>query len=111
MMRFGIKLLTPAILSMALVAAHPVGPALAAGGGGDPSSASPPPPDTKPPPAGRTSQKCKMKPQKQSGVSDPAFADGYRAAYATIYQANDYVSGIEQLKARSAATMSPASPI
>ena len=101
MMRFGIKLLAPALLSMALIAAHPVGPALAAGGGGggpDPS-ATPPPPDTKPPPAGRTSQKGKKKPQKQSGVSDPAFADGYRAAYATIYQANDYVSGIEQLKA------------
>ena len=41
---------------------------------------------------------------RRSRKSSPAsairsFADGYRAAYATIYQPNDYASAIEQLKA------------
>ena len=97
----GIKLLTPAVLSMALIATPPVIPAFAAGGGGgggggggDPQSAMPPP-ETKPP-AKRTTQKGKKKPDKQSSLDDPAFAAGYRAAYATIYQRNDYAAAIEQ---------------
>jgi hypothetical protein len=98
----GLKLLTPAVLSMALIATPPVIPAFAAGGGGgggggDPQSM-PPPPDTKPP-AKRTTQKGKKKPDKQSRLDDPAFAAGYRAAYATIYDRNDYATAIEQLKA------------
>src|SRR5260221_14742782 len=32
-------------------------------------------------------------------IEDVAFAKGYRAAYATIYDRNDYASVIEQLKA------------
>jgi tetratricopeptide (TPR) repeat protein len=93
-----IKLLMPALLSVALMAAPSAIPAFAAGGG-DPPSASPPPPETKPAPAGRTTQKGKKKPQKQSGLGDPAFVEGYRAAYATIYTHNDYAAAIDQLKA------------
>ena len=92
-----------AILTMFLAApfaASPLGPALAAGGGGDPPpSAAPPPPDTRSAPAGRTTQKPKKKPNKQSSVEDPAFASGYRAAHATIYDRNDYAAAIGQLKA------------
>ena len=54
-------------------------------------------PDRRPPAA--PAKKGKKKPTKQSSVEDPAFADGYRAAYATIYQRNDYAAAIEQLKA------------
>ena len=39
------------------------------------------------------------KPIKQSGFDDPAFRDGYRAAYATIYERNDYAAAIDQLHA------------
>src|SRR5258706_192882 len=31
-------------------------------------------------------------------IDDPSFAQGYRAAYATIYDRNDYAAAIEQLK-------------
>jgi tetratricopeptide (TPR) repeat protein len=41
----------------------------------------------------------KAKKAKQSLFDDPAFAHGYRAAYSTIYDRNDYASAIEQLKA------------
>jgi tetratricopeptide (TPR) repeat protein len=92
------KLLIPALLSIALMAPPSAIPAFAAGGGGDPPSANPPP-QSQPAPAGRSSQKGKKKPQKQSGVEDRSFADGYRAAYATIYQRNDYAAAIGQLKA------------
>ena len=91
-----------AVFLKALVAAPPVTPALAAGGGGDPPPsaypASPPPPDTKARTT-HTTSKGKKKPDKQSSVGDPAFAQGYRAAYATIYDRNDYAGAIEQLKA------------
>ena len=98
----GIKLLAPAVLSMALIATPPVIPAFAAGGGGgggggDPQSM-PPPPEPRPP-AKQTTHKGKKKPDKQSSLEDPAFVQGYRAAYATIYQRNDYAGAIEQLKA------------
>jgi tetratricopeptide (TPR) repeat protein len=83
-------------------AASSLGPALAAGGGGggggDPPSASPPPPATRSAPAGRSTQKARKK-NKQSSVEDPGFASGYRAAYATIYDRNDYATAIGQLKA------------
>src|SRR4029077_16713249 len=36
---------------------------------------------------------------EQTGIEQTAFADGYRAAYATIYDRHDYTSAIEQLKA------------
>ena len=41
----------------------------------------------------------KAKKAKQSFLGDPAFIRGYRAAYSTIYDRNDYDAAIEQLKA------------
>ena len=62
--------------------------------------ASPPPsaaPESK---ARQTNRGPKQKPpKKQSLFDDPAFARGYRAAYATIYDRNDYDAAIEQLQA------------
>ena len=46
----------------------------------------------------RSSHKMK-KASKHSFLSDPAFVQGYRDAYATIYDRNDYAAAIEQLKA------------
>ena len=59
-----------------------------------------PTPDSKsaPPPANRATQKAKKK-AKESSVGDPAFIQGYRAAYATIYDRNDYDGAIAQLRA------------
>lgn len=37
--------------------------------------------------------------QKKSSVDSPEFLNGYRAAYATIYERNDYTGAIVQLKA------------
>jgi hypothetical protein len=97
-----IRFVALAMFLTALAAAPPVTPALAAGGGGDPPPSayptSPPPPDTKARTT-HTTSKAKKKPDKQSSVGDPAFAQGYRAAYATIYDRNDYAGAIEQLKA------------
>ena|ERR1700694_1636650 len=100
MIRTVVKLVALAVFSMALVAAPSVIPAFAAGGGGggDPPAASGPAPDTRLTPA-RTTHKTKKKADKQSLFEDPAFAHGYRAAYATIYDRNDYAAAIEQLKA------------
>ena len=95
-----IRLAILAIFSAALAATPPV-PAFAAGGGGggpggDPTVTSPP--DNKQtPPGTRTSQKKKK--AKQSSLADPAFALAYRAAYATIYDRNEYADAIAQLKA------------
>jgi len=36
---------------------------------------------------------------RQSFLSDPAFVQGYQAAYSTIYDRNDYASAIDQLRA------------
>jgi tetratricopeptide (TPR) repeat protein len=96
MNRSAIRLLTLAMVSMAWLAA----PTLIsiATAGGDPPSTSPPPP----PPA---DTKAKVKSKKKTsdasppGAEDPAFANGYRAAYATIYDRNDYAAAIAQLKA------------
>ena len=91
-----IRLVMLALFTMALVASPQV-PAFAAGGGGggsDPTQTTPPPPDNK---QTRTSKSKKK--DKQSSFEDPAFAKGYRAAYATIYDRNEYADAIEQLKA------------
>ena len=98
MIRLAIKLVTLTMFSMALVAAPPVRPAFAAGGGDPPSSATPPASDAKSTPSTHTTHKSK-KSKKQSGIDDPAFVQGYRAAYATIYDRNDYANAIGQLKA------------
>ena len=95
MSNFAIRLATLAMLSVALAATPPLVPAFAAGGGGgpnsDPTSQAPPPPDSK--------QTQKKKKAKQSSLEDPAFVNGYRAAYATIYDQNEYSDAITQLKA------------
>jgi len=103
MIRIAISLITLAIFSMMMIAAPPVVPAFAAGGGGgggggaDNMSTSSPPPSTST--KSTNTQKAKKKGSKQSSIDDPAFAQGYRAAYATIYDRNDYAAAIEQLKA------------
>ncbi len=85
-------------------------PALAAGGGGggggvndamNPSAAplSSPPASTYPKRSNTKATQKAKKTGKQSSIVDPAFAQGYRAAYATIYDRNDYTLAIEQLKA------------
>jgi tetratricopeptide (TPR) repeat protein len=78
-----IRLLTLAMFVMALAAAPR---AYAA------------PDNDAPPPA--TKSKAKKKTSEASpGIEDAALASGYRAAYATIYDRNDYASAIAQLKA------------
>jgi tetratricopeptide (TPR) repeat protein len=79
-----IRLLTLAIFVVALAAA-PLG-AYAA-----PDNDAPPPPPTK--------SKAKKSSEASPGIEDAAFARGYRAAYATIYDRNNYASAIGQLKA------------
>ena len=87
MTRFAIRLMTLAMFSMALIAA-PLLTAGTAAAGGDPTpSESPPPPKAK-----------KKSSQNGSGTNDPAFVQGYRTAYATIYDRGDYAAAIEQLK-------------
>jgi tetratricopeptide (TPR) repeat protein len=98
MIRVAISLVTLTIFSMVLIVAPSVIPAFAAGGGGgDPpsSSSSSPPPSS----SSKSTHKTKKKTNKQSGIDNPAFIQGYRAAYATIYDRNDYAGAIEQLKA------------
>jgi len=100
MIRVAISLVTLTIFSTVLIVAPSVIPAFAAGGGGgDPpsssSSSSSPPPSS----GSKSTHKTKKKTNKQSGIEDPAFIQGYRAAYATIYDRNDYAGAIEQLKA------------
>ncbi len=88
MKRSAIRLLTLAMYAMALIAV-PLTTAYAAGG----DNPSPPASDTK------DTKKEKKKKDKSSSIDDPKFLEGYRAAYATIYDRNDYNSAIEQLKA------------
>jgi tetratricopeptide (TPR) repeat protein len=92
-----IRLVTLVMFLMALIGAPSLVPAFAAGGG-DPPAANPPAPDAKSTPM-KSTHKAKKKPEKQSGLDDPAFASGYHAAYATIYDRHDYADAIEQLKA------------
>jgi tetratricopeptide (TPR) repeat protein len=88
MNKSAIRLLTLAMYAMALIAV-PLTTAYAAGG----DNPSPPASDTK------DTKKVKKKKDKSSSIDDPKFLEGYRAAYATIYDRNDYTSAIEQLKA------------
>src|SRR3982075_2882473 len=85
MNKSAIRLLTLAMYTMALIAV-PLTTAYAAGG----DNPAPPASDTK---------KEKKKKDKSSSIDDPKFLEGYRAAYATIYDRNDYTSAIGQLKA------------
>ena len=85
MRRIAIRLLTLAMFSVALVAAPVITTVYAA-----PDSDAPPPPPTK---------SKKRTSEASPSVQDAVFTKGYRAAYATIYDRNDYASAVEQLKA------------
>src|SRR5216684_2717783 len=87
MSKFAIRLLTLAMFSMAVLAAPFATRAYAA-----PDTDAPPPPATK-------SKAKKKTSENQPRIEDAAFSRGYRAAYATIYDRNDYAAAIEQLKA------------
>ena len=86
MSKFAIRLLTLAIFAMALVTAPVVTTVYAA-------------PDELPPPSSSDKGKKKKSSEVKPGIEDTAFANGYRAAYATIYDRGDYAAAIAQLKA------------
>ena len=86
MNKFAIRLLTLATISAALVVAPVIGQTCAAGG-------DPPASDT-PAPKGK-----KKTSENRSGVRDAVSTEGYRVAYATIYDQHDYADAIQQLKA------------
>jgi len=87
-MKLAIRLLTLAMLSLTLAAAPVVTTVYAA-----PDNDPPPPPQKK-------KKSSEGRPgTEQTGIEQTAFADGYRAAYATIYDRHDYAAAIEQLKA------------
>ena len=102
-----IRIVTLATCSIALIAAFSFTPVVAAGGGGgggggggdtssdprDQRSSWPQQPSGK-----KATHVPKAKKAKQSLFDDPAFAKGYREAYATIYDRNEYAAAIEQLR-------------
>jgi tetratricopeptide (TPR) repeat protein len=83
MSKFAIRLLTLAILSLALVTAPVITEVYAA------------PDNDPPPPPSKKKKSSEVKP----GSQDTAFASGYREAYAAIYDRGDYAGAIAQLKA------------
>ncbi len=91
MVKLAIRLVTLAMFLAALAVTAPVLPSFAAGG--DPPA---PPPDTK---STTPTQSKHKKKTKQSAIEDPAFVQGYRTAYSSIYDRNDYAGAIDQLKA------------
>ena len=88
MNKLAIRLLTLAMLSLTLAAAPVVSVVYAA-------------PDNDPPPPDKKKKKSsEARPgSEQAAFAENAFADGYRAAYATIYERHDYAAAIAQLKA------------
>jgi tetratricopeptide (TPR) repeat protein len=106
MIHFAIRFATLTMFLTAPIWVSPVIPAFAAGGGGGgggssedlmhPSPAPSPAANAK---ATHTTHSAKKKPSKQSLFDDPGFAKGYREAYSTIYDRQDYGGAIEQLKA------------
>jgi tetratricopeptide (TPR) repeat protein len=90
MSKFAIRLLTLAMFTIAL-AASPLVTKVYAAPDNDPA---PPPP-----PADSKAKAKKKTSEVRPGTEDPAFTKGYHAAYATIYDRNDYAAAIEQLKA------------
>jgi tetratricopeptide (TPR) repeat protein len=108
MIRPATRLVTLTVFAGALAATPAVMPAFAAGGGDPggpdmmrPSSSAPAQPQTKtnPAPDSRSTTHRTKKSAKQSFLADPAFVQGYHAAYASIYDRHDYASAIDQLKA------------
>jgi hypothetical protein len=108
MIRSATKVVTLTFFCLASLMGTPANQVFAAGGGGGggggpagedimrPGSSQPP--NTQSAPAPRSSHRTK-KSSKQSFLSDPDFVAGYRAAYATIYDRNDYEGAIRQLHA------------
>jgi tetratricopeptide (TPR) repeat protein len=104
-----IRAVTLATCLIALPAAFPVNPVVAAGGSdlgggeanyGGANQRSGSPPSSYPKQSGtKATHAPKAKKAKQSLFDDPAFTQGYRTAYWTIYDRSDYASAIEQLKA------------
>jgi tetratricopeptide (TPR) repeat protein len=98
-----IRLVTLAMFLVALIVVSPVIPAFADGGVPDPLSSPPSSSSSSSsssaPKATQTGHKTKKKANKQSSIDDPAFVQGYRVAYATIYDRHDYAAAIEELKA------------
>src|SRR5262245_30982342 len=96
--------IAPAALSLALFAAVPAlgaGGGGGGGGGGDPAdivTGKPQQPTAGQSTTTKSTHKSNKK-GKQSFLDAPAFNQGYRAAYATIYERNDYASAIAQLRA------------
>jgi tetratricopeptide (TPR) repeat protein len=87
MNRLAIRLLTLAMLSLTLAAAPVVSVVYAA-------------PDNDPPPPDKKKKKSEARPgSEQTAFAQNTFANGYRAAYAAIYDRHDYASAISQLKA------------
>jgi tetratricopeptide (TPR) repeat protein len=86
MSKFAIRLLTLATFSLALVTAPVITEVYAA-------------PDTDAPAPAPTKKGKKKTSELSPRIEDSAFAKGYREAYATIYDRNDYASAIGQLKA------------
>jgi tetratricopeptide (TPR) repeat protein len=84
MSKFAIRLLALAIFAMTLLAM----PAFSAYAGGGENPTPPPATDTQ-----------KQKKGHHSSIEDPKFLTGYRTAYATIYDRNDYAAAISQLRA------------
>jgi tetratricopeptide (TPR) repeat protein len=86
MSRFAIRLLTLAAFSMALATAPVITSVYAA-------------PDSDAPAPSTTKGKKKKSSEAAPGREYAAFTNGYRAAYATIYDRHDYANAIEQLQA------------
>jgi tetratricopeptide (TPR) repeat protein len=85
MKKFAIRLLALATYAMALIAVPLLTTAYASG-------------DEKPTPPASDTKKEKKK-DKSSSIEDSKFLASYRAAYATVYDRNDYAAAIGQLKA------------
>src|SRR6516164_3767197 len=106
MINLRIGLVALGTLLIALTGGPSLTPIFAAGGGGGGGGGgpggedimNPKPPASQSAPSTRSTHRSK-KANKQSFLSDPAFIQGYRTAYATIYDHNDYTSAIEQLRA------------
>ena len=104
MINLRITLVALGTLLMAVTGGPLLTPVFAAGGGGGgafggaDSSANPPASDP-----GRSNTKAThqrgKKNDKKSFLNDPAFRQGYRVAYDTIYDRHDYAAAIDQLKA------------
>lgn len=86
MSKFVVRLLTLAMFVVALAMSPVVTKVYAAA-------------DEDAPPPKAAKAKKKKAHELTPTIEDTTFASGYRAAYATIYDRNDYASAIEQLKA------------